>query len=186
MTSVTEFVLIRHAPVAGVTGLAGRRDVAAVLPDAGALAAVRAAAGPVGRVLVSPARRCRDTAAALFPGMAAAEDARLWEQDFGAWEGAVPPDLGPLPRAALAAHAPPGGESFADLCARLVPALAGAAQGGRVAVVAHAGTVRGALALALDSPAAALAFEVAPLSLTLVRAFPGPVWSIGYVNRIAG
>lgn len=190
MPTETEFVLIRHAPVAGGTGLAGRRDVAAVLPDAAVLAMVRAAAGPVGRVLASPARRCRDTAAALFPGMAAEEDPRLWEQDFGAWEGTVPPDLGPMPRDALAAHTPPGGESFADLCARLAPALTGAARGGRVAVVAHAGTVRGALALALGAPGAALAFEVAPLSLTLVRVFPGPdegpVWSIGHVNRIAG
>ena len=66
-------------------------------------------------------------------------------------------------------NCPPGGESFADLCARIAPALARLADGGRVTVVAHAGTVRAALALALGAVPPALAFEVAPLSATSVR-----------------
>lgn len=181
----TALFLIRHAPVAA-PGLAGRRDVPAAPPDPALAARLRAMIGPVDAVHVSPAQRARITAEALFPGRGVV-DPRLWEQDFGAWEGTVPPDLGPMSAADLARHRPPGGESFADLCARMAPALREAATGGRVAIVAHAGTVRGALALALDSAAAALAFEVAPLSVTLIRALPvgdGLAWSVGWTNRI--
>lgn len=177
----TEFHLIRHAALPPGTGLTGRGDPEVSAPP------------PAGwrpdRLLISPARRARITAAGLFPDVAAEADPRLWEQDFGAWEGRALdtlPDLGPLSGAELAAHRPPGGESFADLCARLAPALQAAATGGRVAIVAHAGTVRGALALALASPAAALAFEVAPLSSTGLRAVgvgAGRSWAIRWVNR---
>jgi alpha-ribazole phosphatase len=109
-------------------------------------------------------------------------DDRLWEQDFGTWEDrpyADLPDLGPLSPEELAGHRPPEGESFADLCARAGPALAGC---GSATVVAHAGTVRAALALALGAIPAALAFEVAPLSVTrLVRMTEGR-WSIRAAN----
>lgn len=182
----TELCLIRHAPAAHGGRMAGRRDVAAELPPAGALEALRAALGACD-VVASPALRCRQTAVALWPGVEAHFDARLWEQDFGVWEG-VPftdlPDLGALPPEALAAHRPPQGESFADLCARVAPALqALAGQGGRVAVVAHAGVVRAALALALGAVPGALAFQVAPLSLTRILALPGGQWSVAEVNR---
>lgn len=186
--ATTEIVLIRHAPAAHGGCLAGRRDVAAELPDEAALALVRAAVGPVTRLSVSPALRCRQTAAALFPGLKPVLDARLWEQHFGAWEG-VPfadlPDLGGMGLADLVHHRPPGGESFAEQCERVAPALAElAGQGGRVAVVAHAGVVRAALALALGAQAPALAFQVAPLSLTTLIALPGGLWSVAGVNRI--
>ncbi len=183
----TEILLIRHAPARTGGRLAGRSDVPADLPGAAALAALRAGVGGLDRLVVSPALRCRQTAEAVFPGLPATADARLWEQDFGAWEGADPaslPDLGPLSGAALADHRPPGGESFADVCARVAPALA-ALPGGRTAIVAHAGVARAALALALGSPGLGLAFEVAPLSLTVLRRHPGG-WSVACVNRTFG
>lgn len=178
--AANELILIRHAPAETGGRLAGRRDAPARLPDAAALAPLRAALAGARRVVSSPALRCRTTAGALFPGRDVARDARLWEQDFGAHEGLAPeelPDLGPLDRAALAALAPPGGESFAQMAARVAPALrelaARAEADGPVAVVAHAGTARAALALALGDAAAALAFEIDPLSLTRLRALPG-------------
>jgi alpha-ribazole phosphatase len=183
----TEICLIRHAPTAEPGRLAGRRDVGALLPGPGALAALRGAVGAIDALLASPAQRCRATAAALWPAITPETDPRLWEQDFGAWEGLATadlPDLGPLPAAALARHRPPGGESFADLCARLAPALPEiAARGGRVALVAHAGTVRGALAHALGTIEGALVFEIGTLSLTRLRALPGGHWSVVEVNR---
>jgi alpha-ribazole phosphatase len=95
------------------------------------------------------------------------------------------PDLGPLTREALAERRGPGGESFADMAARVIPALealaAEAAGEGPVAVVAHAGTVRAGLALALDALPAALAFEVAPLSVTRLRCLGG-AFSVVSVN----
>ncbi|KUR75672.1 histidine phosphatase family protein [Novosphingobium sp. FSW06-99] len=183
----TELRLIRHAPALADGRMAGHRDVPADCTDTVALAALRARIGPVARCVTSPAQRCRDTYTALWPDMPAPpSDARLWEQHFGAWEGmpyAAIPDLGALSGEALAQMRPPGGESFADLCARVRPALAALVEGaGPIAVVAHAGTIRAALALALGAPAAGLAFAVAPLSLTCVTHVPGHGWSIGVVN----
>lgn len=183
----SRLVMIRHAPSLHGGRMAGRRDVGADLSDSAALAAIRARLGDGLEVVSSPALRCRETARALWPDTALRQDARLWEQDFGDWEGlafADLPDLGPKDRAALAAHLPPGGESFAQVCARVQPALSELAQsGGAVAVVAHAGVIRAALALALDTVAGALAFEIAPLSVTDLRWLPGHGWSIACVNR---
>lgn len=179
----TELIVIRHAPALDEGRVAGRRDVAAALPDVTALAG---RIGDVDGVLASPARRCIETARALWPGRAIAEDAALWEQDFGDWED-LPrtdlPDLGPLSAGALAAHAPPGGESFAAMCARVAPALDRiGALGGRRAVVAHAGTVRAALALATCSVPGALAFQVAPLSLSRFLWLGAGQWAVIGVN----
>ncbi|HLQ88972.1 MAG TPA: histidine phosphatase family protein [Xanthobacteraceae bacterium] len=189
-TIATELLLIRHAPSLTDGRLAGRSDVPADCSDLNALATLRAAIGQADYCVTSPALRCVQTAAALWPDQPAPEtDERLWEQDFGDWEGlayANLPDLGPLTLEALAARRPPGGESFADLCLRSVPALqALTARGGRIAVVAHAGTLRAALTMAVGTPGAALRFQLAPLSLTRLRTSNGTDWSIGAVNWTA-
>jgi alpha-ribazole phosphatase len=183
--AATELILIRHAPALTGGRLCGRTDVPADCSDAARIAALRAAVDDPGRIVTSPALRCRQTAAALWPAAILDADPALWEQDFGLWDGkemSEVPDLGPLSPADLARHRPPDGESFDDLCARVAPALTRLAGGGRVTVVAHAGTVRAALALALGAVPPALAFEVAPLSLTRLRALSGGGWSIGTVN----
>lgn len=183
----TRLILIRHAPALHGGRLAGRSDVAADLSDTAQIEGLRAmlARQGVTRMVSSPARRCVLTAGALWPGRDVPQDARLWEQDFGAWEGmafAELPDLGNLSRADLAAHCPPGGESFNDLCARVAPALQGIASvSGVVAVVAHAGVIRAALGLG----PAALGFEIVPLSVTMLRRVPGQEWSVICVNRVA-
>lgn len=184
----TEIMLIRHAPALTGGRMAGRRDVDADCSDALAFAALRGAVGMVDHWRISPALRCVQTAAALWPDLAPAQDARLWEQDFGVWEGiayAELPDLGARSGAELAAHRPPQGESFMDLYARVTPALLEIAElGGRVVIVAHAGVIRAALGLALGVPALGLAFQVAPLSLTTIVALPGGAFSIAGVNRM--
>ncbi len=65
------------------------------------------------------------------------------------------------------------------MAARVAPALAELE--GAVAIVAHAGTIRAALALALGTVPAALAFEIAPLSLTRLRRHARG-WSVACVN----
>lgn len=183
----TELILIRHAPALAGGRLCGRTDVGADVSETAAIAAAAQGIGAVDRVLVSPALRCRQTADALWSGRSFATDAALWEQDFGDWDGmalARLPDLGPLSRADLARHRPPNGESFLDLRARVRPALL-ALPPGRTAIVAHAGTIRAALSLALSDPADALGFEIAPLSASTVRRH-GEDWSIGAVNRVIG
>ncbi|MXQ09045.1 histidine phosphatase family protein [Alphaproteobacteria bacterium GH1-50] len=188
-----ELWLIRHAPTDFSGRLAGRTDVEAVLPGAAALALARTQLQGAGRVVASPAQRTIATARALFPGREIDTDPYLWEQDFGADEGRAYsdlPDLGPLTRAALADHVPPGGESFAEMAARVMPALRGlrrrvpASVGSvpAVAVVAHAGTVRAALGMALGELSLGLAFDISPLSLTTIRFFGDEAAILG-VNR---
>lgn len=170
--------LIRHAPVIADGRLAGRRDVAADCSDAAALTWLRGAMG-AGAVWASPALRCRQTCEAL--GLRPRYVPALREQDFGLWEGErydALPDLGRLSSEALAAHRPPEGESFDDLCARVQPVLA--ALDADAVVLAHAGVVRAALALVVG--ARALSFAVAPLSLTRLRR-AGDGWAVDFVNR---
>ncbi|MTH65132.1 histidine phosphatase family protein [Paracoccus shanxieyensis] len=174
--SHARILIARHAPLAR-PGLAGRRDVPADCSDLAALDWLRGQLG-ADCVLTSPALRCRQTCAAM--GMRAKVTPALWEQDFGAWETGPIPDLGPLPVADLAAHRPDGGESFDDMAARVQPVLQ-AAQGS-VAIVAHAGTVRAALALVVGPDA--LSFAVAPLSLTILTRHSG-IWAVEAVNRVA-
>ena len=167
--------------------MAGRRDVDADCGDLAAFAGLRGRLGAVDHLVTSPAQRCVQTAAVLLPQMPSRRDPRLWEQDFGQWEG-MPhtdlPDLGPLSTAEIAAHRPPMGESFDDLCARALPALQG--HQGRVAIVAHAGVIRAALGWALGRQDAGLAFQIAPLSLTKIILLADGQCAIAFVNWTAG
>lgn len=176
MNPTSRILIARHAPLA-TAGLAGRRDVAADCSDRAALDWLAARLGDL-PLLCSPALRCRQTCAAM--GLSPRLQPELWEQDFGAWERAGPPDLGPMSPQALAAHRPEGGESFLNMAARVQPVLLQAR--GTVAILAHAGTVRAALALAVGP--AALSFSVAPLSLTILSRSTGG-WAVEAVNRVA-
>ncbi len=183
--SSSELFLIRHAPSAIAGHLFGRTDVAA---DPLALADVvrlREAIAPAQSLLSSPALRCRQTAEILRPEGFDIDD-RLREQDFGDWDGlpfSEVPDLGPLAPDELAAHRPPNGESFDDLCRRVWPAVRDlAAKGRSTVIVAHAGTIRATLALALRTASPALAFEVAPLAMTRLRCLPPNDFAIACTN----
>lgn len=195
--SVTRWWWLRHAPVPCPQGrIHGCLDVACDLSDeedfrwlAGRL--------PVNPVLVeSGLIRCRQTAGALeTAGLLLPPpqvEPQLMEQDFGHWQGrswleleaAKDPDLAAFWQDP-AATAPPGGESFAAVMARVAEAVArlGREHAGRdILAIAHAGTIRAALALALDlTPAAALRIAVQPLSLTRLDA-TGDGWRVETVN----
>lgn len=179
---------IRHAPVAPAGRLFGRTDARADCSDSAGFAALNAKLGAPDARITSPALRCRQTAACLWPDHAPPNDPRLWEQDFGTWEGMAftdLPDIGALDAGALAAHRPPQGESFADLHARVAPALRALAlthAGQHLALVVHAGVIRAALADALNTVASGLAFQIAPLSLTRIIASPQGDMSVSCVN----
>ena len=172
--------LLRHAPALHDGKLTGRRNVDS---DCNQPAALKAAQGVLASfngatVWSSPARRCVQTCAAL--GLSPQLNPSLWEQDFGEWDGlpfADLPDLGPLSTERLSTHRPPGGESFLEMGARVQPVLQAASAD--TVVVAHAGTVRAALAMIVGP--AALSFVIAPLSCTLLRR-AGDIWSVEAVN----
>lgn len=189
----TRWWWLRHAPVAGGR-ITGRLDVACDVDDRAAFAAL-AAQLPREAVLVeSGLLRCRQTAEALRAADLALPspqiEPELAEQHFGAWQGRSwsEIDAGAFWKEPATA-VPPGGESFAQVCARVARAvqrLSGQHDGKDVLAVGHAGTVMAALALALGlAPAAALCFAVEPLSLTRLD-LTGGGWRVGFVNRIAG
>ena len=185
-TPPTEMLLIRHAPGLDNGRMAGRRDVAADCGDVFGIAALAARLGMVEQVITSPALRCVQTARAVWPDAAQHPDPRLWEQDFGCQEGlpyAELPDLGPMTRRQMAEYRPDGGESFDDLCARVLPVFSSLR--GPVVIVAHAGIIRAALGWALGDFAAGLAFQIAPLSLTQINHFGGTDFAISAVNWTA-
>jgi alpha-ribazole phosphatase len=166
--------LVRHAPVMGPRGVIHAPEAPADTGDAAALARLRALLPPAAASFCSPARRTCDTAAAL--GLAAKEEPALREQDFGAWTGRTHAEIraelgdGAYERfwRAPATNRPPGGESFADQIGRVAAGLAALPEGDVVLVV-HSGTVRAALAVALDLAAEnALRFVIDPLSLTRI------------------
>ena len=121
------------------------------------------------------------------------------EQHFGEWQGLTNEELrqrrnGELNRFWLApAHeAPPGGESFLAVIGRVAAAMArltAAHRGRDIVAVAHGGSIRAALAVALGIEAErALAFTIDNCSLTRLDHIADPgaddegQWRINAVN----
>ena len=187
MTCVTRFWLIRHAPVAGPHGVIHDIGAPADLGDIAALSRLRSLLPKTHVAISSPARRACDTADAL--GLVAALEPAFGEQDFGRWTGRKHDDIRREGEAAYdafwrapASNRPPDGESFIDQIARVRDGIA-ALPAGDVILITHAGTVRAALAVALDlAPDHALRFVIDPLSLTRLDRLDGG-WRVVVVNR---
>ncbi len=183
---ITRLWLIRHAPVDGPRGVIHAPGAPADTTDAAAFAALKDVL-PSAPVVCSPARRTRETARAL--GLEATVSPAFREQDFGTWTGRRHDDLaremGDAYRAfwdASASNCPPDGESFVDQIARVAAGLQDLGDGDVILVV-HSGTVRAALAIALDiAPENALRFVIDPLSLTRIDRLAAG-WRIGAVNQ---
>lgn len=190
--SRNDLFLLRHAPADHGGRLCGRRDVSATIPQGLQIPALQQLLPADCLRISSPALRCRQSAAAIWPDCVIGSDERLWEQDFGAHDGLAfdeIPDLGPQTLEELAHHCPPEGESFFEMVERMRPALTElslhAQNTGPVAVMAHAGIVRAALGIALGAPHQGLTFDVQPLSLTRLRCMPQG-FAIISVNWLAG
>jgi broad specificity phosphatase PhoE len=147
------------------------------------------------RWAATPLGRTRATAAAIFaagyPAQELAIEPDLAEQALGAWQGISHEALTERLRAPphpfwphAAAERPPGGESLDDVRARVGPVIERLAEaGGDHVVVAHGGTIRAALAHALDLDAhRALMFSVKNLSLTMLERH-GAHWRVVAVNE---
>src|ERR1051325_4233729 len=122
----------------------------------------------------------------------------LAEQSFGEWQGLTYEELRQSRGGAFHRfwHAPaheraPGGESFVDMMQRVARAIhrvLDAHRGRDIIAVAHGGTIRSALGLALDlEPEACLAFTMENCSITRIDHIDGPGmgpgWRVVTVNR---
>ncbi len=118
--------------------------------------------GRVVAVYASPMERTRETAAptARALGLRVRTAAGLNECDFGAWTGRRLRDLMRLKAWATVQRQPsafrfPGGESFAEMQARMtgqVADLVAAHPDGTIVCVSHADTIKAALAASLGTP----------------------------------
>lgn len=199
MTDITRFWWLRHAPTAAqAEGRIPDVDAAADVSDAARLAALRRLLPPRALWIASPTRRAQQTVRALTHVRPLSLLA-LTEQNFGSWTGQRHSDLWDSGEPDYRAYwddpvhcAPPEGESYAAQYARVSAAIQELAETHRgldLILVAHAGTIRAALTLALTLPpdgtpplAASLNFALDPLTLTRIDAI-GPGWRIGTVNR---
>jgi alpha-ribazole phosphatase len=202
MDAVTRWWLVRHAPAINPDGLIyGQAEIEVDCSNRKALEALAALLPPDPVRIVTPLARTRTTAEALWGRLECVTEPALVEQSFGDWQGLSHDALAALGDErvssfwqAPATAIPPGGESFADVVARVMPALdqrSAEFRGRDIVAVCHGGSIRAALAVALGlSPAQALAFQIDPLSLTRLDHIPlrdeqdeSVVWRVVTVNR---
>jgi ribonuclease H / adenosylcobalamin/alpha-ribazole phosphatase len=167
----TVTVLLRHGqtPMSVQQRYAGRSNVP--LTDAGVQQAVaaakRLASAGIGVIVTSPLLRAVQTAqeVAAVTGAAVVTDDGFRETDFGAWDGltfAEVRERWPSEVSTWLADpdvAPPGGESFADVSARVTAALRRVLverECQQVLIVSHVTPIKTLVAAALLAPPAAL------------------------------
>jgi len=167
----TVTALLRHGqtPMSVQKRYAGRTD--APLTEVGvqqaAAAAKRLASAGLGVIVASPLLRTVQTAQAVaaVTGAAVVTDDGFRETDFGAWEGLTFAEVRERWPAEISAWladpevAPPGGESFTDVSARVTAALdrvLAARAGQTVLIVSHVTPIKMLVGAALLAPPAAL------------------------------
>lgn len=193
----TTFVLLRHGESAHTrekrfSGRGGDDPALTSEGRAQAEAAAKALAGwrGIDAVVSSPLRRAAETAriAAETLGLAVETDEDLAECAFGDWDGltfAEVRDRWPEEsRSWLGspAVAPPGGESFEEVSARVRRArdrILAARGEQRILVVAHVTPIKLLVRMALEAPAHVLyRMELAPASLSEVQWYPSGTASL--------
>ncbi len=155
--------------------------------------AERLAGLPVSALCSSPLERALETSApaAARTGMPVVEDAGLLECDFGEWTGAALADLTGLPQWRTVQQTPssfrfPGGESFAEMQARMVGALddlRAAHAGGVVVCFSHADPIKAAVAQALGTHLDLFQrIVISPASVSAISYVDGQAPSVLMVN----
>lgn len=202
-THNTRWWWVRHAPVTHLAGfIYGDSDPEADVTELAIFQSV-ARRLPEGAVwIVTNLRRTRQTAEAIArAGMELPElvvEPQLREQGFGRWHGLAHAEHDAARTDPFVGiwncapdETPPGGESFVDLMRRVAHAVelhTERHRGRDIVCVAHGGTIRAALAIALGlTPSMALAFGIDNVSLTRierVHAAPdgAPPWRVRGVN----
>lgn len=204
MTAVTSWWWVRHAPVTSHGGrIYGNQDVPADCSEL-ALFDWLGEHLPADAVWVtSHLSRTRQTADAIVAAGRTMDgellvERDLAEQNFGEWQGLTHEELrqqrsAPWHRFWLspAEETPPGGESFAQVVDRVSATVGRLTQdhkGRDIVAIAHGGSIRAALAIALGvTPEQALSFSIANCSLTRLDLVEGPdtsAWRIVCVNRL--
>ena len=194
----TDWVWIRHALVQGQESrYFGQLDVACEAVPAGRAAAIARELPPVAVWLATPLSRGRATALAFKSEVSPIPVPGFTEQNYGIWQGRSYNEVYAANRMLdwnePSIIKPPQGESFMDVGARVAEAIERLSQhyaGHAIVCVAHASTIRVAIAYAMGIDAElALRIDIAPLSITRLscRLKDGALqWSVGTINFEAG
>jgi len=176
MTGLT-LHLMRHGAPQRPGLLLGHNDESA-LPSETAKCVARAEGLAFDTVVSSDLGRTSDPArqATMARGLAHRVDTDWRELDFGAWTGLAAAEVDPAAYARFwddpDAHAPPGGETWSALKARVALAL-GRIEGDTL-VVTHAGAMRAALAVLFHMEHRQVwAFDLPYASVLTLRVWPG-------------
>lgn len=182
----TRWWWVRHAPVPDGGKIYGQADLDCDCSDAEIFTALGRELPRDAVWLTSNLARTRQTAAAILAatperhrGAAPIAVPEFAEQHLGEWQGLERKpfyaERGIGTRAfwfAPADERPKGGESFADLIARVVPAierLSAEYRGREIVAVTHGGTIRAALGHALGlTPQASLSFFIENCSISRI------------------
>lgn len=214
MKEATRWWWIRHAPVVDHGGrIYGQTDLVADCCDVETFSRLAEWLPEKAVWITSHLKRTQQTAAAIRahmrcdPGEVVVEpliERGFAEQHFGDWQGLTHDELarrrdGAWHRfwLAPACEAPPGGESFVQLCERAgtaISRLTAEHEDRDLVVVAHGGSIRAAIAYAVGlDPERALAFAIDNCSLTRLDHFGAGAdsatpsehgaWRLAFVNR---
>jgi len=191
MTDVTRWWWIRHAPVINGAGrLYGQEDLDCDVSDLTRFQALAKVIPADAVWFATPLTRTQKTLRAIADAGDHDPEPTLiepfLEQFFGDWQGLGWADMEARDPDAYAAfwqdpsgNAPPGGESFAAVIERVGPEmerLTAEHQGRDIVCVAHGGSIRGAVAHALDlHHERALSMVIDTLSLTRIDHIDGGV-----------
>lgn len=204
MSRPTKWWWVRHAPVTEAAGrLYGQLDVDCDTDDEQSFSALAQTLPADAVWLITPLNRTRktfDAIAARTPLPDPLVEPAFIEQNFGNWQGlswdemqAANPEVYKKFWRDPTRSAPPGGESYAEQMDRTraaIERLSAEYAGRDIVSVSHGGTIRAAVALALDlTPEGAMAVVVDNLSVTrlsmvedgLLKA-KGGVWLVQGVN----
>ena len=145
------------------------------------VAAIRWAGPRAQQVCCGPERRTWQTATAL--GLRPTETVEIGECNYGMWGGKQIDEIQASNPAGLAAWltdvqaTPHGGESIAQLVARVGAWLEKQANAGHTVAVTHPAVIRGAILCCLQAPLTSFwRLDIAPLSVTDLR-FNGRSWT---------
>jgi alpha-ribazole phosphatase len=201
--TATRWWWVRHAPVRSDGGnIYGQIDIDCDCSDAYVFNSVSRVLPRNAVWYASKLKRTHLTAEAIFAAglprpHTITQDADLNEQHLGDWQGSnraaffanLPTNLetfwfSPLDEAA------PNGESFMDLYARTkraIDRITAAHPGGDIVAVAHGGTIKAAIGVALrDQPTRGMAFTIDNCSITRLDHLSGDGqtgWRIPYINQ---
>ena len=207
MSDVTRWWWVRHAPVVNGEGMIyGSSDIDCDVSDTAHFKTLAQVLPKDAVWFTSHLTRTKKTAQAIaeagldFPEPIVEED--LGEQNFGDWQGLslnqmmkADPETYNIYWSDPTRNRPPGGESFADQIARtgvVIDRLGEQHKGRNIVAVAHGGTIRAAMAVALKlEPEQGMAIRVDTLSVSILENVEdgllrgkGGVWRVVGVNRV--